>query len=89
MSRSVCRAMHSKSIYGGGRDLADHRDQVRGRGRFAGHSAHRILRHDRIKNRVRDLIADFVRMSFGNRLRGEEQLASGAEGRHARLSFSV
>src|SRR2546429_9581828 len=62
---------------GVGRDLADDERQSGGDGGLAGDPAERILRHDGVEDRVRDLVGDLVRVAFGDRLRGKEMVAAG------------
>ena len=60
------------------RDLAeDHHQTCRRRG-LAGNAGFRILLDDRVKDRVRDLIAHLVRMALGDRL-GREQVLGGVD----------
>ena len=59
----------------GGRDLAgdDHKSGLR-KG-LTRHPASRILLDQAVQNRVRDLIADLVRVPFGHGLRGKQKVA--------------
>ena len=59
---------------GSRRDLAHHHDQAGGGAHLAGYSAVRVILDDRVQHRVRDLIADLVRMSFSNRFGCQEKL---------------
>src|SRR5262249_59530944 len=52
--------------------------------RFAGDAADRVLGEDRVENGIGNLIGDFVRMSFGDRLGREKMPAPTA---HAVRSF--
>ena len=47
-----------------GRDLSHDQHKSCGRTGLTRHAAHGILRHQRIQDRIRDLIAHFVRMTF-------------------------
>ena len=40
--------------------------------RFTSHAAHGIFSQTRVKNRIRNLVGDLIRMSFGYRLGGKE-----------------
>src|SRR5438128_2744892 len=59
-----------------GGDLADDKRQAGSDRRLAGDPPQRIPGHDGVEDRVRDLIGDLVRMSFGDRLRREEVAAA-------------
>ena len=52
--------------------LADNHHKARGNGNLAGNARLRILRENRVKNRVRNQIGNLVRMSFRHRLRCEQ-----------------
>ena len=51
------------------RDFAGKDDKIGCRERFAGYAGFRILREQGIQNGVGNLVADFVRMAFGNGFR--------------------
>ena len=56
---------NSGNIYiAGGRDLSHDKHHTRGGNGFAGHPSLGILGQDGVKNSIRDLVADFVRMTF-------------------------
>ena len=57
------------------RDLAGHDDEAGGDQRLARHPSGRIVGEDGVEDAVRDLVGDLVRMSLGNRLRGERERA--------------
>ena len=57
-----------------GRDLAGHQDKTRAGSGLAGHTAHGILCHAGIQNRIGHSITDFVGMSLCHRLRRENVL---------------
>ena len=63
-----------------GRDLAGDDDEAGRDQRLAGDPAGRVVGQHRVQHGVRDLIGDLVRMTLGDRLRGEEKVAC----RHAR-----
>src|SRR5262249_35011409 len=49
------------------------------------HAAHRILRENRVENRIRNLVGDLVRVTFGHRLRREEITTITTHGRNELL----
>src|SRR5439155_27319272 len=66
------------------RDLAGDHREAGGDQRFAGDAADRVLGEDGVENGIGDLIGDFVRVSFGDRLGREKMPALTA---HAVRSF--
>src|ERR1043165_3034608 len=56
------------------RDLARHHHHAGFRETFARHTTVGISRQMSIKDRIRDLIAEFIRMTFGDRLRCEQEI---------------
>ena len=77
----VADALHGAADDGGnvgvvaGGDLTHDRYHTGGGEGLTGHVGMGIAGQDVIQNSVRDLVTDFVRMSFGNRLRGEYAVA--------------
>jgi len=65
-----------------GRDLPCHEGKPRGQKCLARNPAHRVLRQERVKDRIGDLIGYLVRMSLGNRLRGKEKVPAAAAVAH-------
>ena len=63
LARNLCN-IHSRV----GRNLAHDSDHARSRKGFASNAGHRILRKHSIENAIRDFVANFVRMSFSDRL---------------------
>src|ERR1700737_2459358 len=61
---------------GVGRDLADDKGQPGGDGGLAGDPPERVLGHDGVEDRVRDLVRDFVGVALGDGFRGEEVVAA-------------
>ncbi len=59
---------------GARRDLTKNEDEAGGRGCLAGDAGIRIFSEDRVKHRVRDLVADLVRMALCHRLGGEQKV---------------
>jgi hypothetical protein len=55
-----------------GGDLAGQHDQAGVGQRLGGHAAARVLREDRVEDRVGDLVRHLVRVAFGDRFRREE-----------------
>src|SRR4051812_35266560 len=51
-----------------GRDFAADNAEAYGNERFTGHAAHRVLLKDLVQNGIRNLITDFVWMTFGDGL---------------------
>ena len=51
------------------RNLAHYQHHAGGRGSLTGYAAHGVLLQQSVQNRVGNLVADFVRMAFGNRFR--------------------
>ena len=68
------------------RDLARDVHLARDDERFARDAPHRVVLEDRVEHGIRDLIRDFIRMTFGNGFRRKEtairHLGSLAPGRH-------
>ena len=62
------------TVGGGGGHLAHHHHNAGGGAGFARHAGIRILLEDRVEHRVRNLVANFIRMSFGNGF-GSKQLS--------------
>src|SRR3954447_21906715 len=56
-----------------GRDLAGHDYEAGCHKRFTGYARLWIGSQCRVKNRIRDLVGDFVGMAFGDGLRGEKK----------------
>ena len=56
------------------RDLAQDQHQARRRRRLARHPGIRVVAHDRVEDRVRDLVAHLVGVTLGHRFRGEQVL---------------
>jgi len=61
-------------------DLADDHAQPFGDGGLAGHAGVGVLREHAVEDRIRDLVANLVRMAFGHRLGGQQERLRGAEG---------
>ena len=61
---------------GGRRNLAGDDATIGGHQGFTGNAAHRVLRQGRIKNRIADLIANFIRVPFRHGL-GSENMSAG------------
>src|SRR6266540_4664707 len=59
---------------GFGGDFAHHHHQPGGRAGFACHARARILRPERVQNRVGYLVAQLIWVAFGHRFRGEKEL---------------
>ena len=55
-----------------GGDFAGNHDEARVHERFASHAAVRVLREAGVEDSVRNLVADFVRMSLGHGFRSKE-----------------
>ena len=60
---------------GGSRDFAGDHAAVGGHQRFTGHAAHGVLGESGVQHRIADLIADFVRVAFGDGLGSENVTA--------------
>ena len=56
----------------GGGDFSHNHDHAGGSGNLAGYAAHRILPHNFIQNGIGNLVADLVRMPFGNGFRSKK-----------------
>src|SRR2546430_4419489 len=61
---------------GVGGDLTDDERQAGGDGGLAGDAPERVLGHDGVEDRVRDLVGDLVRVAFGDGFRGKEMVAA-------------
>ena len=59
-------------------DLAEDHDEAGRRGRLAGDAGLRVLGHDGVEDRVRDLVAHLVGVAFGHRL-GREEVVRGVD----------
>ena len=70
----------------GGSDLAHQDDQSGGGAGLTGDTAHGVLRKQSVQDRIRDLVADLVRMSFRDRLRRKQ---SSFHSSFVLLSFSL
>ncbi|AEI38741.1 hypothetical protein KNP414_00090 [Paenibacillus mucilaginosus KNP414] len=56
-------------------NLADYKNKTRSYGYFARYAGIRVIFEECIKDRVRDLVANLIRMSFGYGLRSEQTTA--------------
>ena len=75
MCLMVSRAIGVEIDHGLGGDLAGEHDQAGVAQRLGGDARGLVLRQQRIEHRVGDLVRDFVRVAFGNRLRREQETA--------------
>jgi hypothetical protein len=69
-----------------GGDLARDHHQAGVDQRFAGHPAVGILGQDGVEDGVGDLVGDLVGMAFGDRFRGEQELAGGGWHRRGQVT---
>ena len=70
VTNGIANDFRESNVRRGG-DLTEDMYLPRGDGRLTSDTAIRVLCKDRVKNGVRDLVTDLIRMPFGNRFRSE------------------